>query len=61
MGPQMEAVGPRPVCMMYAGQMDGPLVFSLSANRLPAIPRVSVVAWLIAGSLSLSHPAPILL
>lgn len=63
MGPQMQAVGPRPVCMMYARQMDRPLVFSLSANRLCAIPRVSVRPWIIAGRpcLPLSHPTPTLL
>lgn len=51
MGPQMQAVGPRPVRVMYAGQMDGPLVFSLSANRLRAVLGVSVRPRLIAGPL----------
>lgn len=57
----MQAAGPWPVCMMYTRQMDRPLVFSLSANRLCAMPRVSDGPWIIAGRpcRPLLHPTPI--
>lgn len=56
MGPQMLAVEPWPVCMMYDGQMDRSLVFSLSANCLSSMLHASVRPWLIAGRACFHSP-----